>query len=123
MKTAAIGLLLLAAWSAAGEENFEVTRFALNGGTSTGGVYSLTGTLGCTESARMAGGNYAVAEGGYTHLLARLHHPRLLFQWSSPTNLTGGHTAKHSIFSVPGRTNASLQTIPWPILYPQQGWA
>ena len=38
------------------------------GGTSTGGVYSVTGTIGQPDAGRMSGGNYTI-EGGFWGIL------------------------------------------------------
>ncbi len=44
------------------------------GGTSTGGVYSVSGTVGQPDAGRMSGGNYAV-DGGFWGLIAAVQAP------------------------------------------------
>jgi hypothetical protein len=44
------------------------------GGTSTGGVFSVTGTIGQPDAGAMSGGNYSV-EGGFWGLIAAVQMP------------------------------------------------
>jgi hypothetical protein len=44
------------------------------GGTSTGGVYSVSGTIGQPDAGKMTGGNYAI-NGGFWGILAVLQTP------------------------------------------------
>jgi len=44
------------------------------GGTSTGGVYSVTGTIGQADAGYMSGGNYSVA-GGFWGVIAAVQMP------------------------------------------------
>jgi len=44
------------------------------GGTSTGGVYSVSGTIGQPDAGRMSGGNYAV-DGGFWGIIAAVQTP------------------------------------------------
>lgn len=44
------------------------------GGTSTGGVYAVTGTIGQPDAGRMSGGNYSI-DGGFWGLIAAVQEP------------------------------------------------
>ena len=57
------------------------------GGTSTGGVYSVTGTIGQPDAGHMSGGNYSV-EGGFWGVIAAVQTPGapLLSVALTPTN-------------------------------------
>ena len=44
------------------------------GGTSTGGVYAISGTIGQPDAGRMNGGNYSV-DGGFWGLIAAVQPP------------------------------------------------
>ncbi len=63
----AIGSLLLAlSLSAAQAQTFSLDWFTIDGGggTSTGGVYSVSGTIGQPDAGKMSGGNFTL-EGGF----------------------------------------------------------
>ncbi len=57
------------------------------GGTSTGGVYTVTGTIGQPDAGAMTGGNYSLT-GGFWSIVAALQTPEapLLSIWLTPTN-------------------------------------
>jgi hypothetical protein len=59
------------------------------GGTSTGGVYSLSGTIGQQDAGKMSGGNFSVT-GGFWSLFAVQTHgaPRLTVVPATPGNAT-----------------------------------
>ena len=44
------------------------------GGTSTGGVYAVTGTIGQPDAGKMSGGNYAI-DGGFWGIIAAVQTP------------------------------------------------
>jgi hypothetical protein len=64
--TAGLAGLCLLGLAAALAQNFTITWWTIDGGggTSTGGVYSVSGTIGQPDTGRMAGGRFAL-EGGY----------------------------------------------------------
>ena len=63
--SAPVVLLLLRAAMFAHAQNYSVDWFTTDsgGGTSTGGVYSVTGTLGQPDAGTMSGGNYSLTGG------------------------------------------------------------
>ena len=56
---------LLAAVSDTSAQSFSIDRFAIagGGGTSTGGAFALSGTIGQPDAGAMTGGNYSLAGG------------------------------------------------------------
>src|SRR2546423_11033221 len=78
MKSLKLALLLLAAASAASlAQSYSIDWFTIDGGggTSTGGVYSVTGTIGQPDAGKMSGGNYSI-DGGFWGIIAALQTPR-----------------------------------------------
>ena len=58
-------------------QQYAIDKFAIadGGGTSTGGVYSVSGTIGQPDASRaMSGGNYSVT-GGFWSLIAAVQTP------------------------------------------------
>ena len=77
VKSIAIKLLLLAASISSQAQNYSVEWYEIagGGGTSTGGVYSVSGTIGQHEaSGTLAGGNYSVT-GGFWALINVVQTP------------------------------------------------
>ena len=66
------------------------------GGTSTGGVYSVSGTIGQPDAGKMTGGNYAI-DGGFWGIVAAVQTPgsptltvtrsgaNVIVSWPSPS--------------------------------------
>jgi hypothetical protein len=67
--------LALTALAAHGQ-NYTVDWATIDGGggTSTGGVYSVTGTIGQPDAGRLSGGNYSI-EGGFWGIIAVVQMP------------------------------------------------
>jgi len=57
------------------------------GGTSTGGVYTVTGTIGQPDAGRISGGNFTL-DGGFWGLIAAVQTPGAPYLWVAltPTN-------------------------------------
>jgi hypothetical protein len=57
------------------------------GGTSTGGVYSVSGTIGQPDAGKMSGGNFAL-DGGFWGVAAAVQTPGAPYLWVTltPTN-------------------------------------
>ncbi|MGO8925946.1 MAG: hypothetical protein ACLQU3_03485 [Limisphaerales bacterium] len=73
------------------------------GGTSTGGTYQVTGTIGQPDaSVAMSGGPYSVT-GGFWSLIAVLQTPGL-------PNLSVAHSGNSVIVSWPNTASSTLQT-------------
>jgi len=94
-------LLLLLALPALGQTNYSLDWSTVDGGggTSTGGLYAVTGTIGQPDAGRMSGGTYTV-EGGFWGLIAAVQ------------------TAGAPYLSV-GRSNNTV-VVWWPL--PASGW-
>jgi hypothetical protein len=67
--------LLLITHSAAAQ-NYAVDWFTIDGGggTSTGGVFSISGTIGQPDAGKLAGGNY-VLDGGFWGIVLAIQTP------------------------------------------------
>jgi hypothetical protein len=67
---------LLASPCLARAQNYAISWYAITGGggSSTDGVYSLTGTIGQSSAGRLSGGNYTL-EGGFWGLIATVQTP------------------------------------------------
>ena len=83
-----VALLVVSTTVALGQ-SYTVDRFTVDGGgsTSTGGVYSVTGTIGQPDAGTMSGGNYTL-QGGFWGVLAAVQSPGapLLSVTLTPTN-------------------------------------
>jgi hypothetical protein len=57
-------------------QNFAIDWFTIDdgGGTSKGGVYSVSGTIGQPDAGRMSGGNFAI-DGGFWGIVASVQTP------------------------------------------------
>jgi hypothetical protein len=99
-------------------QNFSIDWFTIDGGggTSTGGVYTVTGTIGQPDAGRMSGGNFTI-EGGFWGILAAIQTPNapklrivltatntVVVAW--PTSATG--------FTL--QQNSDLNTTSWSIV-------
>jgi hypothetical protein len=74
MKAKSLSLLfLLSGTIAATAQSFSIDWFSVDGGggTSTGGVYSLSGTIGQPDAGQMSGGNYTLT-GGFWSIFAAI---------------------------------------------------
>lgn len=61
---------------AARAQNYSIDWFTIDGGggTSSGGAYTLSGTIGQPDAGRMAGGNYSI-DGGFWGIIAAVQTP------------------------------------------------
>ena len=93
---------LLIATGAGNAENYSIgwAKIAGGGGTSTGGVYSVSGTIGQPDAGAMSGGNYTL-QGGFWGLIAAVQTPGA------------------AILSVV-RTMTNTVVVSWPL--PESGW-
>src|SRR6266704_1784355 len=69
-------LVTLAFVSGARAQNYSIDWFTIDGGggTSTGGVYSVSGTIGQPDAGHMSGGNYTI-DGGFWGIIAAIQTP------------------------------------------------
>src|SRR3954465_427980 len=77
MKAFKFALLLAAASSTAVfAQSYSIDWFTIDGGggSSTGGAYSLSGTIGQPDAGRMSGGNFSL-DGGFWGLIAAVQTP------------------------------------------------
>jgi hypothetical protein len=111
-------LLITIGWSCAlsvGAQNYSIDWHTMDGGggTSTGGLFSVSGTIGQPDTGVMSGGDYTVT-GGYWSLFAVVQIPgapwlsieltdanTLMISWPAPST---GFELEH---------NGSVNTISW----------
>ncbi len=77
MKTiAAFFLSVIVSTTALFAQSYSIDWYTIDGGggTSTGGVYSVTGTIGQPDAGTMAGGNYTL-QGGFWGVIAAVQTP------------------------------------------------
>src|SRR3954463_14200346 len=69
-------LLLSLAAPVVRAQNYSIDWFTIDGGggTSTGGVFSVTGTIGQPDAGHMSGGNYTL-DGGFWGIVAAIQTP------------------------------------------------
>ena len=101
-KIALLFSLLLPAVSFAQQYSIDWYKVAGGGGTSTGGVYSVSGTIGQHDAGGpMTGGNYSLT-GGFWALISVVQTP-------GAPNLTITHAGNSVIVSWPNTGNFTLQ--------------
>jgi hypothetical protein len=119
---AVLGLVMIALGAHA--QSYSVDWYSIDGGggTSTGGVYSVTGTIGQPDAGHMSGGNYSL-EGGFWGIIAAVQTPgapllsvsltatnAVLVSWPYPS--TGFNLQQNGALSTPnwvGVTNTPTQ--------------
>src|SRR5213083_3438116 len=77
MKSLKITLLLFAVTSTTAlAQSYSIDWFTIDGGggTSTGGVYSVSGTIGQPDAGHMSGGNFSL-DGGFWSIIAAVQLP------------------------------------------------
>jgi hypothetical protein len=67
-------LFLALSFQAWGQYSLDWSTIDGGGGTSTGGVYSVTGTIGQPDAGTMSGGNYTL-QGGFWGVIAAVQTP------------------------------------------------
>src|SRR5437667_9820143 len=71
-----VALLLAGGAFTAHAQSYSIDWFTIDGGggTSTGSVYSVSGTIGQPDAGRMSGGNFTI-DGGFWGLIAAVQTP------------------------------------------------
>lgn len=93
-------LLLALCCQAFGQYSIDWSTIDGGGGTSTGGVYSVSGTIGQPDAGTMSGGNYTL-QGGFWGIIAAVQTPEAPFL---------------AVF----RTTTNTVAVTWPS--PSTGW-
>ena len=108
-------LLVLASTASAQTYSIDWSTIDGGGGTSTGGVYSVSGTIGQPDAGAMSGGNYTL-EGGFWGIVAAVQipgAPTLYITGSGNTvtvfwqNVSGWSLQQNNDLTVPGDWSAS----------------
>ena len=106
-------LLLIIGYSSPAQ-NFSIDWFTIDGGggTSTGGVFSVSGTIGQPDAGRMSGGNFTL-EGGFWGIIGAIQTPGspLLSVLLTTTNTVIISWPAPSSFSL--QQNSNLLTTNW----------
>ena len=91
-----LGTTLLGFWPAFAQYSIDWSTIDGGGGTSTGGAYSVSGTIGQPDAGTMSGGNYTL-DGGFLSLAATIQTPpaprltiaragsNVIISWPSPS--------------------------------------
>jgi hypothetical protein len=83
----AAAMAILSALAVSHAQNYTIDWSTVDGGggTSTGGVYSLSGTIGQPDAGTMSGGNYTLA-GGFWGVLGVVQTPGAPYLWVMRTS-------------------------------------
>jgi hypothetical protein len=97
-------------------QNYSIDWFTVDGGggTSTGGVYSVSGTIGQPDAGQMTGGNYGI-DGGFWAVIAAVQTPGapLLTIWLTVTNSVAISWPSPSTGFVLQQNTNGLGTVNW----------
>ena len=122
LRVAPLALLLLATVSARAQ-NYAIDWFTIDGGggKSTGGVFSVSGTIGQPDAGKMSGGNFSV-DGGFWGIVAAVQTPgaplltitrtttnTMAISWFSPAT---GFTLQQNTNSVSSLNWSNVVTVP-----------
>ena len=96
-------------------QTYSIDWFTIDGGggTSTGGVYSVSGTIGQPDAGHMSGGNYTI-DGGFWGIIAAIQtpgSPLLRVVLSSTNTVIVAWPSPSSGFSL--QQNAAVGTTNW----------
>jgi hypothetical protein len=110
-----IGALSAFAVSRGSAQNYSIDWFTIDGGggTSTGGVYSVSGTIGQPDAGHMSGGNFTI-DGGFWGIIAAVQSPGvplLRVVLTSTNTVVVAWPAPSTGFSL--QQNSDLNTTAW----------
>ena len=93
-------------------QTFSIDWFSIDGGggTSTGGVYSVSGTIGQADAGHMSGGNFTL-EGGFWGIIQTPGAPLLRVVVTTTNTLIVAWPAPSTGFSL--QQNAAVGTTNW----------
>src|SRR5216117_3127344 len=115
MKTLITAFLLLVT-CAVHAQNFSIDWFTIDGGggTSTGGVYTVSGTIGQPDAGKMSGGTYTL-DGGFWGIIAAVQTPGaplLTIARTSTNTVTVSWPSPSTGFALQQNTN-SVASLNW----------
>jgi hypothetical protein len=115
--TVLVLIAVLSSFSAsrASAQNYSIDWFTIDGGggTSTGGVYSVSGTIGQPDAGHMSGGNFTI-DGGFWGIIAAVQSPGaplLRVVLTSTNTVVVAWSAPSTGFSL--QQNSDLNTTAW----------
>src|SRR5215475_6727025 len=108
-------LLAIMSWSWCQAQTYSIDWFTIDGGggTSTGGVYSVAGTIGQSDAGHLSGGNYTL-DGGFWGVLAAVQSPgapNLTIQLTATNTVMISWPAPSTGFNL--QQNNDLTTMTW----------
>ena len=110
-------IALLFAAGTAPAQNYSIDWHTIGGGgASTGGVYSVSGTIGQPDAGAMAGGNYSLAGGFWSLIAVQTPGAPLLTITASSSNVIISWPSSSSGFGL--QENTSLNPANWSAIPP-----
>jgi len=112
MKVLLLSFLLLFVAPCLRAQNYSIDWFTIDGGggTSTGGVFSVSGTIGQPDAGHMSGGNYTL-DGGFWGIIAAVQTPGAptlrIFRTTTNTVVLAWPVSP-TVFSLQQETNLSI---------------
>ena len=131
-------LLAVMSWSWCQAQTYSIDWFTIDGGggTSTGGVYSVTGTVGQPDAGHLSGGNITL-DGGFWGIIAAVQSPgapaltiqltvtnTVMVSWASPStgfNLRQNTDLTTGTWVTPSESVSNNGTIKFIIVNPPVG--
>jgi len=111
-----VSLFCLATIYSLRAQTYAIDWFTIDGGggTSTGGVYSVSGTIGQPDAGKMSGGNYTI-DGGFWGIIAAVQTPGapLLFVARTTTNTVAVFWPSPSTGFVLQQNTNSVASVNW----------
>ena len=106
-----MSILAVAAACAAWAQSYDISWMTMDGGggTSTGGLFSVSGTIGQPDAGKMSGGNFTV-DGGFWGIIAAVQTPGaplLRVQLTTTNTVVVAWPAPSSGFSLQQNTNVA----------------
>ena len=105
----------LISWSWCQAQTYSIDWFTIDGGggNSTGGVYSVSGTIGQPDAGRLSGGNFTL-DGGFWGIIAAVAvpgAPQLTIQLTSTNTVMVSWPSPSTGFNL--QQNSDLTTATW----------
>jgi hypothetical protein len=105
----------LISWSCCQAQTYSIDWFTIDGGggTSTGSVYSVSGTVGQPDAGHMSGGNFTL-DGGFWGIISAVQTvgaPTLTIQLTATNTITVSWPSPSTGFNL--QHNADLTTATW----------
>jgi hypothetical protein len=108
-------LLAVMSWSWCQAQTYSIDWFTIDGGggTSTGGVYSISGTIGQPDAGHLSGGNFSL-DGGFWGIISAVQTvgaPNLSIQLTATNTIMVSWPSPSTGFNL--QQNTDLTTTTW----------